>query len=78
MIVRWTLLIFDVRVNDRFIDQVCVQRTKTNKNGLNTHTIRIPFGFEHVKIKHQYEDGYIPLAAKVFTRLQEEGYKRER
>jgi hypothetical protein len=72
------VLIFGVFINDKLIDEVHVQRTETTKKGLNSYTIRIPFGFEHVKIKHQYEDGYIPLAAKVFTKLQEEGYKRER
>ena len=68
------MLIFDVLINDTLIDQVQVQRTDTAKNKYNTYTIRIPFGYEHLQIKHQYEDGYVPLAAKVFATLQQEGY----
>ena len=78
MIVRWTLLIFDVWVDDLLIDQVYVQRIKTNENGVHKYQVKRPFEFEHLKINHQYEEGYIPLAIKVFTKLQEAGYKREK
>jgi hypothetical protein len=75
MIARWTLLIFDVRVNETLIDQVCVQRVKTNKNGVHKYQVRRPFEFGYLSVNHKYTDGYVPLAAQVFEALRKEGYK---
>jgi hypothetical protein len=75
MIVRWIVLVFDVRVNDTLIDQVCVQRVKTNKNGVHKYQIRKPFEYGYLFFTHKYDEGYIPLAEQVFSSLRKEGYK---
>lgn len=69
------MLIFGVWVNDTLIDQVHVQRVKTNKNGVHKYQVRIPTEHGHLYFKHKYTDGYVPLAAQVFEALREEGYK---
>jgi len=69
------MFILDVKINFETIDSIEIQRVKNTKSGTNTYCIRKPEGFESIKIKHHYDEGYLPLLRKVIFILDTKGYE---
>jgi hypothetical protein len=68
------MFIIDVLINYDKIDSIQIQRIKNTKSGTNTYKIVSPKGFEKIKIRHHYDDGYLPLLINVLNTLEENGY----
>jgi len=68
------MLVIDVSINRaELIDTILIHRCKTGKDGNNEYEITSPEGFEDVRIKHKYDDGYLPLLKKAIDIILTKG-----
>jgi hypothetical protein len=75
------MLCIDISVNRKiFIGEIFIQRLtqRVPKTGNCTYIITEPKGFSKIKIKHNYNDGWLPLLEKAIIILKENGFSTER
>ena len=64
----------EVSIGTLVIDTIQIARVKNTRSGINSYRIIEPIGYMNAEIKHNYDDGYLELMAKVVRFLKEKGY----
>jgi hypothetical protein len=63
------MLIVNVQVNNRLIDEIHIHNISTDNGDLQTYRIEKPEGHENTVIKHRYSTGYKSLVIAVLEYL---------